>query len=49
MGNLPVLLFKLLTLQAIVCYTIVFRVVIGEAFTKLKVKLLCSEVCAAHK
>jgi hypothetical protein len=33
----------------LVCYTFVFRVVIGEVFTNAKVKLLCSEVCASHK
>ena len=27
----------------------IFRVVIGEVFTNVKVKLLCSEVCASHK
>ena len=26
-----------------------FRAVIGEVFTNVKVKLLCSEVCALHK
>ena len=45
---LPVLLFTPLALQGIVCYTFVFRVVIGEVFTNVKVKLLCSEVCASH-
>ena len=46
---MPVLLFTPLALQGIVCYTFVFRVVIGEVFTNVKVKLLCSEVCASHK
>ena len=36
-------------LQGIVCYIFIFRVVIGEVFTNVKVKLLCSEVCAPHK
>ena len=40
-----VLLFTRLAPQGIVCYTFVFRVVIGEVFTNVKVKLLCSEVC----
>ena len=48
-ANFPVLLFTPLALQGIVCYTFVFRVVIGEVFTNVKVKLLCSEVCASHK
>ena len=43
---LPVLLFTPLALQGIVCYTFVFRVVIGEVFTNVKVKLLSSEVRA---
>ena len=38
--------FTRLTLQGIVCYTFVFRVVIGEVFADTKVKLLRSEVCA---
>ena len=42
---LSVLLFALLVLQGIVCYTFVFRVEIGEVFTNVKVKLLRSEVC----
>ena len=42
---LPVLLFTRLALQGIVCNTFVFRVVIGEVFTNVKMKLLCSEVC----
>ena len=46
---LPVLLFTRLVLQGIVCYTFVFRAAIGEVFTNVKVKLLCSEVCASHK
>ena len=41
--------FTRLDLQGIVCYTFIFRVVIGEVFTNVKVKLLCNEVCASHK
>ncbi len=41
-----VLLFTRLTPQGIVCYTFAFRVVTGEVFTNVKVKLLRSEVCA---
>ena len=36
-------------LQGIVRYTSVFRAIIGEVFTNVKVMLLCSEVCAPHK
>ena len=47
--DLFVLFFTRLAPQGIVCYTFAFRVVIGEVFTNVKVKLLCSEVCASHK